>query len=200
MLSSIDLVKFRVVWWFKNLGKGSSDPVTLLLEDIRDRCVDSIDSKVPRPVGWDPPPANVLMFNVDGSARGSPAAAGIGGVLRDSNGKVLCSFSTFVGCMDSNSAEIYAIHRACMLLASATHLPICNVTIVSDSKSVVSWCNGKDFGNIMLVDLVYDIRSFLHSWDGLSIKFMYRGLNSFTDGLAKLGSSRMGDRVEWGVP
>ena len=56
---------------------------------------------------------------------------------------------------------------------------------------------GDDFGYISLVDLVYDIRSLLHSWDGLSISFMKRGSNSFVDGLTKLGSSRVGDRVVW---
>ena len=80
----------------------------------------------------------LTVFNVDGSARGSPGAMGIGGVLCDSDSNVMCSFSTFVGCMDSNSAEIYTIHRACLLLASATHLSNRNVTIISDSKSAVS--------------------------------------------------------------
>ena len=49
VMSFIDLVKFRVVWWFKNLGKGSSDPITLLLKDIWNMCVDSIASKDPKP-------------------------------------------------------------------------------------------------------------------------------------------------------
>ena len=83
-----------------------------------------------------------------------------------------------------------------MLLASSPYLSNCNVIIVSDSKSAVSWCNRGDFGNINLVDLVYDIRLFLISMKGTSIKFMLRGGNSYADGLAKLGSSRPSDRVE----
>ncbi|TXG47863.1 hypothetical protein EZV62_027157 [Acer yangbiense] len=58
------------------------------------------------------------MFNVDGSVKKSPNAAGIGGVLRDSSGKILGLFSSFVGCMDANSTKNFAIHRACMLLAN----------------------------------------------------------------------------------
>ncbi|KAK3199049.1 hypothetical protein Dsin_022464 [Dipteronia sinensis] len=38
--------------------------------------------------------------------------AGIGGVLRDSKGKVVCLFSLGVGITDSNSAEILAIKKA----------------------------------------------------------------------------------------
>ncbi|KAK2662854.1 hypothetical protein Ddye_001428 [Dipteronia dyeriana] len=42
LLQSIDYVKFRVVWWFKNLGNGSSESVMVLLEDIQNRCVGSV--------------------------------------------------------------------------------------------------------------------------------------------------------------
>ncbi|KAK3199971.1 hypothetical protein Dsin_023386 [Dipteronia sinensis] len=80
----VDMVKFGVAWWFKNNGKGSSDPITLILLDIAARCADPSEVKVPKIGDWIPPPSDVLKFNVDGSARGSPGHAGIGGVLRDS--------------------------------------------------------------------------------------------------------------------
>ncbi|KAK3224902.1 hypothetical protein Dsin_004764 [Dipteronia sinensis] len=38
---------------------------------------------------WTPPNDEALRFNVDGSARGSPGNAGVGGVLKDKSGKVL---------------------------------------------------------------------------------------------------------------
>ena len=60
-----------------------------------------------------------------------------------------------------NSAELFALHRACMLLASNQNLASRKVVIMSDSKVTVSWINGENFGNISLVDMVYDIRSFL---------------------------------------
>ncbi|KAK2648436.1 hypothetical protein Ddye_015925 [Dipteronia dyeriana] len=33
-----DMVRFRVAWWFKNLGKGSSDPFMHILLNIEERC------------------------------------------------------------------------------------------------------------------------------------------------------------------
>ena len=134
-----------------------------------------------------------------GSARGSPGDAGIGGVLRDSNGKVWCLFSSYVGFTDSNSAEVLAIHRACNLIVSNRLLDGRNIVIISDSRSAVSWMNGSDFGNIKLVQLVYDVRQALQFREGLSVKFMTRNFNSFADGLAKDGSGRNGERLVWEV-
>ena len=101
--------------------------------------------------------------------------------------------------MDSNSAEVHAIHRACQLISSNPSLSHHKITIISDSKSAVSWINGADFGNFLLLNMVYDIRQVLHSIPGLVIIFMPRGSNSLADGLAKAGSSRSGDRLVWGV-
>ena len=61
----------------------------------------------------------------------------------------------------------------------------------------MSWCNGEDFGNLNLVNVIYDIRQLLLSWEGLEIKFLPRGLNSYADCLAKNGSNSCGDRLEW---
>ncbi|KAK4851579.1 hypothetical protein QYF36_016506 [Acer negundo] len=36
-------------------------------------------------------------------------------------------------------------------------------------------------------------------FDGVSVVFRGRGANALADSLAKLGSSRAGDRLEWGV-
>lgn len=39
---------------------------------------------------WSPPPNRVLKFNVDGAAKNKQCLAGIGGVLHNSKGGVLC--------------------------------------------------------------------------------------------------------------
>ena len=87
---------------------------------------------------WIPPPIDSLIFNVDGSARGSPGQAGIGGVLRDHRRKVLCLFSTNVGIQDAITAKVLAIARACELCASRPELGAKNIVVVSDSKVAVS--------------------------------------------------------------
>ena len=135
---ALDSIKFRTALWFKSHGCGSNIDLTLLMLDLNDRCVDIAPTKKKSIVQWCPPMDNDLFFNVDGSARGNPGDAGIGGVLRDSTGKVLCLFSFFVGISDSNTAEVLAVHRACQLISSKTSLAGRMITIISDSKSAVS--------------------------------------------------------------
>ena len=61
------------------------------------------------------------------------ATAGIGGVLRDSEGKILCFFCSFIGTHDSNVAEIMAIHKACELCASKPSLIGRNIIVAGES-------------------------------------------------------------------
>lgn len=86
-IKSLDSIKFRVVWWFKNFGCGSTVDTTLLLLDVEGRCVDSKLVKVGRPSSWSPPVDNDLLFNVDGSVHGNSRLGGIGGVLRNAVGR-----------------------------------------------------------------------------------------------------------------
>ena len=136
-------------------------------------------------------------MTIYGWLSGNPGDAGIGGVLRNSCGKVVCVFSAYVGFEDAITAEVLAIHRACLLISSKPNLAGRFITIFSDSKSTVSWANGKDFGSFKLVNLIFDIRNALQSLVGLLVCFKHKESNSFADSLAKGGSSNSGDRLEW---
>ncbi|KAK2651364.1 hypothetical protein Ddye_011220 [Dipteronia dyeriana] len=70
MAKVVDIIKFRVVWWFKYLGCGSQDPVTVLMLNMKDCCVDICSRKHTQAEVWSPPSIGVLKFNVDASARG----------------------------------------------------------------------------------------------------------------------------------
>ncbi|KAK2642974.1 hypothetical protein Ddye_024737 [Dipteronia dyeriana] len=94
---------------------------------------------------------------------GSPGAAGIGGVLCESNGKILYVFLIHVGFLDAIATELHAIHKACQLISE----------------------KGTDFGNLQLVHLVYDIRLFLKNSDKYDIRYMPRDSNAFADFLAR---------------
>ncbi|KAK3170499.1 hypothetical protein Dsin_032530 [Dipteronia sinensis] len=107
-----DLIKFQVAWWFKHHGKCSMLPITTMLLNLPESCS---EAKVQRKANigkWIPPIEGAFKFNVDGSSRGNPGSAGIGGVLRDSSGKILGSFSLNVGYQDEITAELLAIHKA----------------------------------------------------------------------------------------
>ena len=72
--------------------------------------------KVERPFQWCPRNDGSLKFNVDGSTKGKPGLAGIGGLLRNSESVVVALFSIPVGVMDSNVAEVLAIKEASEML------------------------------------------------------------------------------------
>ncbi|KAK0599287.1 hypothetical protein LWI29_003985 [Acer saccharum] len=177
------------------------DSISDLLLNVADRCSVLKPPKVVRTgIGvWNPPPFGALFFNVDGSARGNPGNAGIGGVLCDHSGKVLGSFSRNIGIVDAITAELSAIHQACVLCANSLGLIGKRITILSDSKVAVLWVNSASFGSLKFVNLIYDIRSLLSLLDGTEIIFNPRNSNSLVDSLAKKGSNEDGDLLLWEV-
>ncbi|KAK0599896.1 hypothetical protein LWI29_009613 [Acer saccharum] len=197
---AVDDVKFRVAWWFKSYGRGSKIPVSLMLLNLKESCVSLTHLKSRTHVNWLPPVGSVLKFNVDGSARGKPGPAGIGGILRNSEGLTLCRFSIAVGIQSSNTAEIIAIRKACELCESNPSLVSRNIQIASDSSVAVSWANSTDnFGSLPHVQIIYDIRGYLQSLKGLSIVYNPRASNEAADALAKASSSGGEDFVVWEV-
>ena len=59
-----------------------------------------------------PPPAGTLKINTDGSSRGNPGHAGIGGIGRDNEGGTMFLFSTYKGQYSNNLMEALAIKTA----------------------------------------------------------------------------------------
>ncbi|KAK3218921.1 hypothetical protein Dsin_012891 [Dipteronia sinensis] len=196
LFNAVDSVRFRIVWWFKNFGRGFKDDITLLLLDVKERCVDSKPDKVTTKSVWAPPLIDDLTFNVDGSTIGNPGMAGIRGVLRDASGKILCLFSSSIEITDPISSEVIAIQRACNLIIFNQLLADRNITIISDSKAAVSWVNGEGFGSLKLVNVVYVIRQTLHLLTMLSVSFMPRSSNSLADSLAKASSGLHRERLK----
>ncbi|KAK2652739.1 hypothetical protein Ddye_012595 [Dipteronia dyeriana] len=134
----VDLVKFWVVWWFKHHDKGSSKPITTLLLNIMEHCKEIRLVKMVKNGAWSPSQPDTFKFNIDGSSKGSPGHTGIGGVLRDSYGKVLCCFSFYIGSQSPISVEIFDIQRACHLCLSKRQLEHCGMGASSsfvDQKS-----------------------------------------------------------------
>ncbi|KAK2646985.1 hypothetical protein Ddye_022180 [Dipteronia dyeriana] len=121
----------------------------------------------------------------------SKGLAGIGGVLRNCDGKVLCMFSCYIGIQDPNSTELVVL---CVFTPSFVNR---NIEISSDSRMAISWINGEGVGSINHVDLIYDIRSSLEHFGG-KVVYSPRVSNQFADRLAKLGSKMLGDFAEFG--
>ncbi|KAK2660330.1 hypothetical protein Ddye_006863 [Dipteronia dyeriana] len=157
------MVKFRVVLWLKHFGNGSNESVSYLLLNIQDSCVEKKSMVKLNLLEWIPPVGNVLKFNVDGSVRGKNGHVGIGGLLRISNGKIPCSFASFVGIQETNYAELMAIQKDVNIVVSNPSLKDRQVVVVSDSKMVVSWINNDGFRNVNLVNSIYDFVTMLTS-------------------------------------
>ncbi|KAK2654997.1 hypothetical protein Ddye_008049 [Dipteronia dyeriana] len=169
----VDMVKFKMVWWFKHFGSGSKDSVDIFLLNLTERCVDSRKRKDQIAEAWIPLIGNVLKYYVDSSALGN------------------------LGSADSNTVEVMAIHKAVDLCCLS---PLCSgreIMFESDLKVAVSWIYGKGIGNLALVQFIYDIKSSLNLLEG-EVKFKSRASNQFADSLAKNGSNCGGDFVEWG--
>ncbi|KAK2653709.1 hypothetical protein Ddye_013565 [Dipteronia dyeriana] len=192
---AIDMVKSMIVWWFKHLGRGLNDSIASMLVNIKDVCIDTNHRKTVSQETWQPPAIGSLKFNVDGSIKGCPGMAGMGGVLQNHEGRVLGLFSLHMGCQNSNSVEIIAIHKAYEMCVSNSLFQNDEVIIVSDSKVATFWVNGVGFSNLKHVRTIYDVRTLINCHGNLKIIHNSRATISFTDMLAKRGSNNEGDMM-----
>ena len=148
---------------------------------------------------WIPPSGVELKFNVDGSSNLVLGRAGIGGVLRNARGEVLCSFSIFAGNVDMATAELLAIQKACHLCVSEESLRRRCISFESDSLEALGWVKGNYFGNLACVKVIYDIRASFRMLNNPSLNFVPRASNSVADGLSKRGLASDRDDVIWSV-
>lgn len=80
-----------------------------------------------------------LKWNVDGSSITRKAgAAGIGGVLEDSQENFLCIFPYSIGVADSNVAELMAIEKALLFSNGREDVGSTRINIESDSSNAIS--------------------------------------------------------------
>ena len=108
----IDTIKFRLAIWLK--AKWPDCPNTIL-DVVRLSNAIQVPIKVnnvKKAIIWKCPPLDSLKFNVDGSAKGKPGPASIGGVLRDCRFAVKAVFSKSIGVADSNVVELLAVREA----------------------------------------------------------------------------------------
>ncbi|KAK3228538.1 hypothetical protein Dsin_000419 [Dipteronia sinensis] len=112
------MVRWRVACWFKNSGPGSTLSLAIMMMDLKIGCRDAIKKKRLVKSSWRPPRVGEIKFNVDGSSRGNPGRSGIGGILRNCVGDIICMFTSFIGCGTSIAVEVAAILKACQCCES----------------------------------------------------------------------------------
>ncbi|KAK3218963.1 hypothetical protein Dsin_012933 [Dipteronia sinensis] len=195
----MDMVLWRIAWWFKSLGPGSQVSTYVLMMNLKVGCVDNpiICRKVKCP--WSPSLDGTLKFNVDGSSRDNPGPSGIGGIMRDSKGYILCMFSSYFGFGSSALAEVQAILKACHLCVSDCCPSDVRIIIESDSVVAVAWGNGTSgVGNVSLMDYILDIKEIVAKCKPrLSVIHVSRITNVAADFLTKQGAMTRLDQVVW---
>lgn len=85
----------------------------------------------------------MFKWNVDGFALGKLGELGIGGVLRDEIGSVLCIFLVYIGVGDLNEVELFVIIFAFEIIVSRIFMGN-NLIVESDFKNIVIWVLDKD--------------------------------------------------------
>lgn len=81
---------------------------------------------------------------MDGSSKGKPRPACIGGILRDDQGMILARFAASVGIRDSNEAEFMAIVFTFEMSRQQERIKNMEIILESDSKNGIAWVNRKE--------------------------------------------------------
>ncbi|KAL4377916.1 hypothetical protein GQ457_02G007720 [Hibiscus cannabinus] len=88
---------------------------------------------------WEAPPFGFVKINVDGAMVTDGSKGGIRGILRDSTGTCLASFSLPIGPGPAVLAELEAIKHGLELFFSLSELQGSRLILESDCSTVVDW-------------------------------------------------------------
>ncbi|XP_057871389.2 uncharacterized protein LOC131077832 [Cryptomeria japonica] len=138
---------------------------------------------------WAPPPDGVLKINTDGSSRGNPGHAGIGGIGRSKDGDVVFCFSVYKGLYSNNLMEALAIKTA---VERGCSLGWRRIICESDSQIVVDMLNNQRLDGVSwhLALMVRQILSVCSSLESVSFCHIPREWNTVADCLAKWASEK----------
>ena len=138
-----------------------------------------------------------VVFSVDGAVCRSNNSAGIGGVLKDANGAVLCVFSKPLHIFSVVQAELEAIYYALLIVRSKRSYDQETIWIKSDSLEAVNVVNKVWDSPWFCKDLVERIELIRTCWSMVHVSHLNREANGDADKLAKDGISRRGAWVAW---
>ncbi|KAF5449942.1 hypothetical protein F2P56_030338 [Juglans regia] len=136
-------------------------------------------------IKWHKPPSGWFKLNTDGSSLGNPGASGIGGVIRNDQGRLMQAFASPIGPGTNNKVELLALLTGLRLCKS---LHILNVIVEVDSLVIISWWNRGRCGIWYLEDYWEEIVSLAQV---LTCRFQHvlQEGNKMADWLAKEGAN-----------
>lgn len=129
-----------------------------------------------------------LIIYTDGGARGNPGPAGIGAVIKDSDGEVLAEISEYIGETTNNQAEYRAVIAA---IKKAQELEADVLEFFLDSELVVKQLNQEyKVKNQDLAPLFVQIYNATLSFKKVIFKHVRREFNKAADKLANQAMDR----------
>ena len=139
------------------------------------------------PVKWKPPNANSVKINFDGALFGESDYAGLGVVIRNSNGKVLAALSEKI--MKPHFAELVEILAARRAVMFSYDLGFQNSVFEGDSSSVVKLLQDRCVSHSLGGHILKDIVSHLNSFQICSFSHIGRKGNAVAHALAQRARS-----------
>ena len=104
-------------------------------------------------------PYPYLKLNTDGNALDNPGLAGVGGMLRDHQGRWILGFSAQVGLATNNMVELATVRQG---LAMAWNAGVKLLQLELDSRVVLTWLTNKNMNYpINMLPLICDCRNLL---------------------------------------
>ena len=118
----------------------------------------------------------------DGGSRGNPGPAGIGALIKNEDGQIVCQISEFIGRNTNNVAEWTALLR---IMEKALELGFTELDVNMDSELVVKQMRGEyKVKHEGLIPLYTKSRSLSIRFQHFSISHVRRSGNSEADKLA----------------
>ncbi|XP_070011148.1 uncharacterized protein [Nicotiana sylvestris] len=136
-------------------------------------------------VMWSLPPSDRLELNTDGSSNVMKRVVGIGGIVRDSSGKLVMAYAKALHFCTNNTAETQA---ALFGIEWITFNRIHNVILEMDSLLIVNILNGSSSPFLEIHDDILKIKKSIQS-HRIEVQHCYRKGNSVADTLSKYGAT-----------
>ena len=103
----------------------------------------SISPKVTKPlilVYWERPQSPWVKINTDATIIANPSFAGLGGIIRDENGRFLAAFQNFLPNLSIFEAELQAVVSGLTLAIATGHT---HIIVESDSRGIIDLINNQ---------------------------------------------------------
>jgi len=127
-------------------------------------------------------------LHFDGASKNNPGQAGVGGVIKDQQGKILVTYEWGLGIMSNNKAEAYSLLLGTSILR---RLGLQHPIIIGDSAIIIAaMTSGKDFNQIALNSIKSRIIDNLKDIEGATFKHVLRSSNKEADEQANKAVSR----------